>query len=306
MSTGITTATSCAAARRPATSPAIGARTSVPSSSTSNGSSYSCLPTAIRSSHASPSIRHARSASVSLVDPRERLRRAEARARPADEQDARQLLDPPRLGVDVAPAAADEAAERDAAVGGELDREARRRADRDEDRTARDRRLLHELEREPAAHAEHVLGERQQPVEERPADDLVHRVVAADVLARAQQLARGVEEPGRVQAARHLEGRLRLAQPLGKRGDERERDAQLATRRAAPRPRPPRALPCRRRRTTTRCRSSAAAAPDRSRARRRRPCSRRDRPAPARRAAAAPRRDRSRARAPRRGPACAS
>ena len=38
------------------------------------------------------------------------------------------------------------------------------------------------------------------------------------------------------------------------------RDAQLATRRAAPRRRPPRARPCRRRRTTTTCRSSAAAA----------------------------------------------
>src|SRR6266516_4768676 len=65
-STGRKTATSFAAARSPATTPAIEARTPVPSSVTSNGKSSSpCLPTASRSSQASPSTRHARSASVS-------------------------------------------------------------------------------------------------------------------------------------------------------------------------------------------------------------------------------------------------
>ena len=43
--------------------------------------------------------------------------------------------------------------------------------------------------------------ERQQTLAERPADDLVDRVVAADVLAQAQQLAVRREEPGRVEAA---------------------------------------------------------------------------------------------------------
>ena len=78
--------------------------------------------------------------------------------------------DAPWLGVDVHPAAADEAAERDAAIAGELDRERRRRADRDEDRAPGDGRLLHELEREPAADAQHGVGERQPSLAERPAD----------------------------------------------------------------------------------------------------------------------------------------
>src|SRR2546423_1097551 len=69
---------------------------------------------------------------------------------------------PPRLRVDGGGPAADEAAERNAAVRGEVDGEARRRADGDEDRTAGDRGLLDELEREPAAYAEHVPGKRQQ------------------------------------------------------------------------------------------------------------------------------------------------
>ena len=54
------------------------------------------------------------------------------------------------------------------------------------------RRLLHELERQPSAHAQDVVGERQQAVDERPADHLVHRVVAADVLTRMHELAGGV------------------------------------------------------------------------------------------------------------------
>src|SRR5579862_2879343 len=135
--------------------------------------------------------------------------------------------DPPRLGVDVRRPATDEAAESDAAVGGELDGEARGRADRDENRATGDGGFLHELEREPATHAEHMLRERQEVLPERPADDLVQRVVAADVLARAQELAARGEEPRRVQSARDREAGLRLAQTVGEPGDERERHAEL-------------------------------------------------------------------------------
>ncbi len=63
-STGRNTATSWVAARSPATTPAIGARTSAASSSTSNGSSPA-LPTTSTSSHASASTRRPRSCSVS-------------------------------------------------------------------------------------------------------------------------------------------------------------------------------------------------------------------------------------------------
>ena len=61
-----------------------------------------------------------------------------------------------------------------------------------------------------------------------------------------------------MEAAGRLERGLRLAQPVGQRGDERGGDAELRSRRAAPRRRRPRARPCRRRRTRTSCRSCAA------------------------------------------------
>src|SRR5439155_19919243 len=92
------------------------------------------------------------------------IRTARSRRRRAARPSA---LDAPRLGVDVHPPVADEAAERDPAVARELDRERRRRTDGDEKRTARDRRLLHELERQPPADAEDRVGEGQAAVEKR-------------------------------------------------------------------------------------------------------------------------------------------
>ncbi len=100
-----------------------------------------------------------------------------------------------------------------------------------------------------------VLVQRQQAVEQRAADDLVHRVVAPDVLAHEQQLAGRREEAGGVQAAGAREGRL--AQALGQVGEQRARDVGPGGQRRARGPRPPRARPCRRRRTTTSCRSGA-------------------------------------------------
>src|SRR5439155_6720044 len=105
--------------------------------------------------------------------------------------------DAPRFRVDVEASSTDEAAESDSAVRGELDRQARRRADGGEQRAARDRSFLHELERQPAADAEHELRKGQQPRAECPADDLVERVVAADVLADALQVTVGGEESRR-------------------------------------------------------------------------------------------------------------
>ena len=96
------------------------------------------------------------------------------------------------------------------------------RADADEDRDARDRRLLHELEAQPARDAQHVVVQRHEPVAQRAADHLVHRVVATDVLAHEQQLPVRGEQPGGVQPARALEGRL--AQAVGQRGEQRAVD----------------------------------------------------------------------------------
>ena len=64
--------------------------------------------------------------------------------------------------------------------------------------------------------------QRDEPVEQGAADDLVHRVVAPDVLAHEQQLARGAEEPGGVQAAGAREARL--AQAVGEVGQQVARD----------------------------------------------------------------------------------
>src|SRR5205814_9165594 len=114
----------------------------------------------------------------------------------------------PRFGVNVESPATGEAAEGEAAVGPELEREARRGAHGNHDRAAGDRRLLDELEGETAAHAENRVAERQATVEECSADHLVHRVVATDVLAQAEELARCVEKPGRVESARPGGGRL--------------------------------------------------------------------------------------------------
>ena len=209
-----------------------------PSSRTGNGSASpsASLPTARTSSHVSPSTRQPRSASDSPAKRRECLRRAEPLRRAADEEDARRGYDdPPRLRVDGRPALPHPAAERDAAVGRELDCERGRRADRDEHGAAGDRSLLHQLEGQPPADAKNVLREREETGEERPADDLVDRVVTADVLAHAQELALRVEEARRVQTARRSERSLRLEQPLGKRRRRarRESSSSLSTRGAA-------------------------------------------------------------------------
>ena len=65
-----------------------------------------------------------------------------------------------------------------------------------------------------------------------------------------------VEEPGRVQAAGALEGRL--GEALGQGGEQRSRETSgPGWSAAAPAPRPPPARPCRRRRRTRWCRSAA-------------------------------------------------
>src|SRR5438445_677920 len=80
----------------------------------------------------------------------------------------------------------------------------------------------------PPAVAEDGVGERKQPGAERPAHDLVQRVVPPDVPAEAEELAVTVEESCRVETSRHGEGRLRVAEPVGKPRDERRGHSQLA------------------------------------------------------------------------------
>ncbi len=90
-------------------------------------------------------------------------------------------------------------------------------------------------ESRPLTHKEE-LAEREQALEERPADDLVECVVPADVLPRAQELTPWCEEPGRVQAASRRKRSLSVEQPLRQRCDDRLGDEQAAldTRRVDP------------------------------------------------------------------------
>ena len=157
----------------------------------------------------------------------------------------------------------------------------------------------------PLTHSTWPCSGRRPSSSARPID-LVHRVVAPDVLAHVQQLAVGREEPGGVQAAGA--GEAGLAQALGQVGEQRALDRQAGRAAPARGPRPPPARPSRTRRTTTSCRRTAR---DGSRAsgpvdldgvdrevlgRARRGAARRS----------ALRRRGTRARAPRRGRACAS
>ncbi len=303
-------ATSCRAARSPATRPAIGARTSV-----------AVVEHAGTAARARRRLADGDALVARLAEQRARRapRASRRRARASAFGEPNRVLAPPtsrtpvrrdapRLGVDVGRAVADEPAQRDAAIRGELDREARRRADGDDDRAAGDRRLLHELEREPAAHAERPTR-RAEAARRRTPSRRPCRARCAGRRPRARRASSpsGVEEPGRVQAARGRERRPapRAAGPAAP-TTTRERHAQLRLDARRLDARPPRAHPCRRRRTTTTCRSSAAAASGRSRAHRPRPCSRRDRPAGAPPPGEALPRGRTRARAPRRARASAS
>jgi hypothetical protein len=132
-------------------------------------------------------------------------------------------------GVDVDASAAGEAGEGHALILGQLDGERGWSPHADEDRRARYGGLLHELEREPPAHAQDPLVQGRRAAQQRPADDLVHRVVAADVLPHGDQLARGVEEARRVHAAAALERGLREA--VGERRQQRAVDHRPVRRR---------------------------------------------------------------------------
>lgn len=86
--------------------------------------------------------------------------------------------------------------------------------DRGQDRHAGHPGLLHQLGGCPAADLEHAADQWESPGGQYPADDLVDGGVPADVLAQAQQLALGDEQPSRVQSTGPLEDGLTGAQPV--------------------------------------------------------------------------------------------
>ena len=205
-----TTQTSCVAARRPATTPGERCPHLRPVVEQERGTAARpALPTASSSSQASPSTRQAAVGERLAAEPRRApsaSRSACSRRRRAGRPVRRSTRHGSR--VDVQPSAAHEAAQRDAAVVRELDREARRRADRDEHRAAGDGRLLHELEREPAAHAEDASA-RAAGGRSRNAQPTTLSIALCRPTSSRRQRASplGGEEPGRVQPAGRLERR---------------------------------------------------------------------------------------------------
>ena len=127
------------------------------------------------------------------------------------------MHDPLGSGVDVEAFGPDEAEQGHAVLAGQLDGQARRRADGRQHRDAGDRRLLHQLEARPAADQQDGVVEGRAAGEERRADELVQGVVPADVLAHVEQPAVGVEQRRGVQAAGAVEGALRARSVPGSR-----------------------------------------------------------------------------------------
>ena len=170
----------------------------------------------------------------------------------------RRSSDPLRLRVDVDAPAAHEAAERHAAVAREIDRERARRADGDDNRAAGNRGLLHELEGETPAHAEHLVRKRKEPLGRTPS----RRPCPSRCGGPRPHGRRGARRSNRT--ARSRAGRpwpRRSAEPpaTGRAARPRARPGRRARSRpgALPRRRP-RGRPCRRPHRRTRCRSSGS------------------------------------------------
>ena len=110
-----------------------------------------------------------------------------------------------------------------------LDGERGWRAHRAHDRDAGDGRLLDDLEGEPTAHLEHVVGERHTTREDLLAHDLVDGVVATDVLTDRDESSLGGEQSRGVQPTGAIEDLLRL--PEGVREAEHRLDGHRRPRR---------------------------------------------------------------------------
>src|SRR6266480_3588352 len=123
-----------------------------------------------------------------------------------------QIANSLRSRVHVEPIPARESDQRHPEFLGDGDRQARGGADRDHERDSGHRGLLQDLKAGPAAHREDVLREGDPASEERLSHDLVDRVVSSHVLAKGEELPRGIEEARGMESARLCEQRLALAE----------------------------------------------------------------------------------------------
>src|SRR5512135_1726944 len=106
------------------------------------------------------------------------------------------------MRVDVEILAAKKSDQRDAALPGKIDRQARRRGHGRDHRDAGNERLLHDLERRASADEQDAVRERQALLNHHPPDDFVDGVVPPDVFshrlehALAREEARGMQPAG--------------------------------------------------------------------------------------------------------------
>ena len=107
----------------------------------------------------------------------------------------RLLRDPRRMRVDVEAAAADEADQRDAGFLGQLDRQARRRRHRGDERHAGQPRLLQDLERRAAADEQQQVAGRQPPASSR------RPMILSTALCRPTSSALSTMSPSSVHSA---------------------------------------------------------------------------------------------------------
>src|SRR3954469_22930366 len=117
------------------------------------------------------------------------------------------------MRVDVEAGAPDEPEQRNAGGVREGDSEARGSGHRGDDRYATNPRLLHDLERDTAADDKDGRNHADF-IDQHPAEHLVYRVVAADVLRRHDELASDGEERRAVKSAGFVECRLCRAETI--------------------------------------------------------------------------------------------
>ena len=94
--------------------------------------------------------------------------------------------------------------------------------------------LLYQFERQTPRHEQDVVAERQLPFEQRMTDELVERIVPADVLAYVEPGSIGCEARRGVQSAGLVEHPLLLREPIGQRTEHARGDRRARTHGNAP------------------------------------------------------------------------
>ena len=102
-------------------------------------------------------------------------------------------------GINHKPPAAKESHQRHPKLARHLHGQARGGGNRSQQGDSRHQRFLDDLKSPSATRQQRAIGERKAALQQRPADEFIHRVVTAHVLLQGQQLPGRVEQSGRVQ-----------------------------------------------------------------------------------------------------------